>query len=227
MRFLLFSMGFIFCLIACKNRDKQDVNPEDIFFDYKISAEEGREDATVMLQFRFGDENGTALVLEEPSKITVDGIELKVDSAKLTGAFYELTKPVEAFKGKHTIVFTDSDEKEHKEEFNFEPFTLAAELPEQVKMKPFTLKLKGFPAAPTPIQLVMVDTSHSSLDVNEEILIENGEIEIDETKLANLTKGPVNLEIYREEERAIGNGSKEGGRLLITYSLKRQFELVK
>jgi hypothetical protein len=84
------------------------------FFDYRIWADEGREDVTVNLQYRMGGKNGTTLVLDEPSKAMFDGEQLKVDSAKVTGAYYETQKPIASFPGKHTISFTDLNKKEYK-----------------------------------------------------------------------------------------------------------------
>lgn len=230
MRVLPIPVLLLFCLTSCLNKaengNDKDVNPEQIYYDYKVSAEEGREEVTVMLQYRLDGEDGIAQALEEPSKVSLDGTELMPDSAKLTGAFYEAIKPMEDFKGKHTIVFTDSRNKNHEEEFNFEPFTLASELPEQIRKSPFTIQLADIPYSLTRVHLVMIDTSYATADVNEEIVIEKGEIHIDEEKLANLSTGPVTLEIYREEKRPLKNASKAGGRILITYSLRRQFELV-
>jgi hypothetical protein len=227
MRFFFFAV----CLAAasCNNAEiakAKDVSAEAIYYDYKIWGEEGRDEVTLVLQYRFGGENGTTLVLDEGAKVSLDGEVLKADSAKLTGAFYEIMKPVEEFKGKHLVVFTDKEGKEHREEFTYLPFTLAAELPETVKKGPLTIKLKDFAAVPTPVRLVMTDTAFSSKDVNEELLVRQGELKITSRHWNALESGPVTLEIYREEERQLKNASKEGGRLTITYSLKREFTMI-
>ena len=116
--------------------------------------------------------------------------------------------------------------KEHKEDFSFEPFALAAEFPEKVKKAPFTVKLNRFPTEATNVRLVMTDTAFGSKDVNEEMVIRNGELRIDSNELSALTKGPITFEIYIEEEKPLKNASKKGGRILITYGLKRHFEFV-
>ncbi|MGZ5222520.1 MAG: hypothetical protein ACXWC7_20700, partial [Chitinophagaceae bacterium] len=203
----------VFVLAACDNVEigyARDVDPETIYYDYKIWAEEGKDDATVMLQYRFAGKDGTTLVIEEPSKVTFDGEELKMDSAGFTGVYYEKIRPLKDFSGKHTIVFTDKNKKEHKEEFSFEPFTLAAEFPEKVKKEPFTIKLSNFPAEPANVRLVMMDTAVHSKSVNEEMTIKNGEIRIDSGMLNGLTKGPIVFEIYIEDEKPLKNASKEG-----------------
>ncbi len=227
MRSLLF-LSLVPLIFSCKDEEighSKDVNPDAIFFDYRISGEEGRS-ITCMLRYRFGGPNGTTLMLEDPSKVEVDGVALKLDSAKYTGAYYEISKPVKEFTGPHEIVFTDINKKQYKEDFDFIPISLSAELPEKITRQPFTIKLKGLDNAQVPVRLVMTDTAFSTRDVNEIRQISNGEIAIDENTLSRLKKGPITLEIYTEDERSVKNGTKQGGRLFITYGLKREFELV-
>src|SRR5258707_13110554 len=108
MRYLLsfFISGLTFSLIAsCNGRSNEiggskDVSPGSIWFDYQISGEEGRDEISVMLQFRFGGQNGTTLVLDPPSKVELDGELIKADSSRMTGAFYEVMRPVTEVTGK-------------------------------------------------------------------------------------------------------------------------------
>ena len=230
MRLMFALVCLLFVLTSCLSNNaeerKEGVSPETIFHDYKITAEEGREEVTVMVQYRLGGQEGTPLLLDEPSAVSLDGAVLKPDSAKFAGAFYEKSLPVATFSGEHTFIFTDSRDKEHKTTFRFVPFALADEIPEQVSKKPLSLKLANFPSNPTTVRLVMIDTSFATPDINEDVLIEKGEIRIDERRLANLAKGPITLEIYREEEKKLKDVFKTGGRILMTYSLRRQFEFV-
>jgi hypothetical protein len=41
-----------------------------------------------------------------------------------------------------------------------------------------------------------------------------------------LKNGPINLQFYKELEKQVKNGTREGGKLSITYGLKREFELM-
>ena len=51
-----FLIGTVF-LSSCKNSDKKDtVDPDIIYFDYKITGQEGDDNLTVMLQYKDGDE---------------------------------------------------------------------------------------------------------------------------------------------------------------------------
>jgi len=101
----------IFSLFSCTSNEignSKDVNPEAVFFDYEVWAEEDKEDVTVNLQYRMGGKNGTTLVLDEPSKVILDGEQLKVDSAKVTGAYYEVQRPLASFtvSSRRTAVVT-------------------------------------------------------------------------------------------------------------------------
>ncbi len=132
-------------LISCSSNEignSKDVNPDAVFFDYEIWADEGK-DVTVNLQFRRGGKNGTTLVLDEPSRVLLDGEQLNADSAKVTGAYYEIQKPAALFTGRHTISFTDLNKKEYKEEFEFTPFTLEPEIPSILNRGNLIFKFKG------------------------------------------------------------------------------------
>lgn len=197
-----------------------------VYADYQVWAEEGADEVTIRLQYRRENEEGDAFAVENPGKVLLDDEELAPDSTRFMGVYYETSKPIEDFTGEHTVVFIDKSGREHREEFTFEPFTLRAELPENIRKKPFRIQLQNFPERSTPIRLVMVDTSLRSAGVNEELLIEEGIVEITKEFLRLLTKGPVTLEIYREEERPVKRGSKHSGKFTLTYGLRRHFNLV-
>ncbi len=219
---------FLF-LLACTN--EQEAKPVDmpsgggIYQNFLVSGEEGQEAVTVRLQFHDGGSDGDAIQLNAPGTVFLDDTPLPPDSTKFNGVYYEVSVPVADFTGRHTIRFTAPDGREHSEEFSFAPFTLAKEFPEKIKKEPFAIQLDGIGEASEFIRLVMVDTSMQSADVNEDVLMEEGRIAITEDHLANLTEGPVYLELYREQEQLVRNRAKGGGKLVITYALKRQFTL--
>jgi len=225
--FLAFTLVSSFFLFSCTSNEignSKDVNPDAIFFDYHIWAEEDREDVTVNLQYRMGGKNGTTLVLDEPSKVMFDDEELKVDSAKVTGAYYEVQKPMVSFAGKHTIIFTDLNKKEYKEEFEFIPFTLDPEVPATLNRGEIVFNFKGLDSVDY-LNVVLTDTSFTSSDINDMDTIRNGRLIISADRLAAVNNGPINLQFYKEVERQVKNGTKEGGRLMITYGLRKEFEL--
>ena len=215
---------FLFSCTSNEIGNSKDVNPEAVYLDYKVWAEEGKPDATVMLQYRFGGPNGTTLVLNEPAKVELDGELMKTDSSKLTGAYYEIIKPVKEFAGKHKITFTDLNGKRYNEDFSFQPFKLKAEIPAVVKRGELIFELDGL----NPVDYVRVfatDTSFASPGINRVDTVKNGRIFITLTDLEDLVNGPINLEFYKEDERPVKNATKEGGRISVTYGVKREFEL--
>ena len=229
MRFILSSVVLLFVFAACQNRKQasanDDASMDKVFCDYRIWGEEGKADATLRLQYKMGDGNGDAIAWQPPAKVLLDGVEIKADSSRFTGAYYELIKPAEALRGKHRIVFSDEEGKEHKEQFDFVPFSLSEEIPQTLRRKPLQIKLAGIPNSVQSVRLVMTDTSLYSRGINETVTLQNGFLNITEQQLDDLINGPVMMEIYLEEERPIKGDARTGGMLSIAYSLKRELVL--
>jgi hypothetical protein len=225
-QFVLF-FSFSILIFSCTSNEignSKDVNPEAVYFDYKIWGEEGKDDVTVLLQYRFGGKNGTTLVLNDPAMVSLDGKQIPADSSKLTGAFYEVMYPINNFSGKHTISFADLNMKKYEEEFEFRPFTLKTKIPDQVKRGDLVFEMEGL----NPVDYIRVfatDTSFESPGINRIDTVKNGRLLISMTDLESLVNGPINLEFYKEDERPVKKGTKEGGVIAITYGVKREFEL--
>src|SRR5207253_2195966 len=97
---------YLYTFSSCTSNEignSKDVNPDAIYFDYRIYGDEKDENITIYLQYRMGGKNGTTLVLNKPAKVELDGEEISADSAKLSGAYYEIEKPIKTFEGKHEI----------------------------------------------------------------------------------------------------------------------------
>jgi len=229
-RFLFFITvpAFLF-LSSCTGRSNEiggskDVNPETIWFDYQISGEEGREDISVMLQFRFAGKNGTTLVLDGGSKVELDGQLIKADSSKITGAFYELMKPVNEFIGKHNIIFTDINGKQYKEEFSFNPISLKTKIPDSLHREDLVFELDGLDHTDF-VRVLLTDTAFTSEGINRVDTVKNGRVIISKEDLESVVNGPVQLELIKEDEKPVKNGTREGGHISINYGLKRSFKL--
>lgn len=223
-RLILVSTLILFSCSSNEIGDIKDVNPDAVFFDYEIWSEEGREDVTINLQYRMGGKNGTTLVLGEPSKVAFDGELLKVDSAKVTGAYYEVQKPFVSFAGKHTISFKDLNNKEYNEEFEFTPFTLEPGVPATLNRGDLVFNFKGLQPVDY-LNVILVDTSFASHDINDIDTVRNGELVIRASRLSALVNGPIHLQFFREQVLPLKKPTKEGGKFIITYGLKRDFEL--
>ena len=219
-------LSFIF-LISCNSNEigsGDNVNPESIYFDYKVWGEEGNENITVLLQYRFAGPNGTTLLLKDPSRVELDGELIQVDSSTMTGAYYEMIKPVEAFMGSHNIVFTDINGKKHTENFSFYPLTLSKMIPAELKRNDLVFELNGLDSIDY-VRVLMLDTTFESKGINRVDTVRNGKLVINKEHLMNLVNGPIHLELNKEVERPLMESTKEGGRISITYGLKRDFVL--
>ncbi|HSU27338.1 MAG TPA: hypothetical protein VLJ68_03085 [Chitinophagaceae bacterium] len=222
---------FLLILIVCGCNSNEignakDVNPERIYFDYRISGEDGSDSVTIILQFRFGGPNGTTLVLQEPSQVELDGVKLIVDSSKMTGAFYETFKSVREFTGEHEIVYTDINQKKYREPFSFHPVTLKAEIPAEIERGDLLFELDGLERLDF-VRTLMTDTSFESDGINRLDSVRDGRIVITRKELRNLVNGLIQLDFYKENEKPVKNGTEEGGRISISYGIKRSFLLKK
>ena len=216
-----------FFFISCTSNEignGKDVNPNAIYFDYKVWGDEEDSNITVMLQYRFAGANGTTLVLEDPSKVEFDGQQIITDSSKMTGAFYEITKPIKEFAGSHSIVFTDINQKQYKEDFSFEPVSLRTTIPGVIQRDDLVFELDGLDPE-DHVRVLLNDTSFASDGINRVDTVKNGRIIISKKDLETVVNGPVHLELYKEIEKPVKNGTQEGGRLSFTYGLKREFVL--
>ena len=197
---------------------------DHLFFDFSIAAAEDKDDVTVRLEFRHSSK-GKGLLLTDSAKVELDGEVLIPDSSKYSGVFYEASKSRSDFVGKHTIKFTGSDGKTLQEEFWFLPIRLEEELPAKISRKSFSIQVHNPDTALKVFQLVLVDTSFKSEDVNDDVQVNGGRIDITQDMFQRVVNGPVIFELHSEKIRPLSQKPPRGGRLAIFYSMNREFEL--
>lgn len=225
--FLLCMVSVSFFIGSCASNEigkEKDVDPESIWFDYQVRGEEGYDKVTVLLQYRFAGENGTTLVVDGPGKVELDGKTIQADSSKMTGAYYEAQQPVASFGGKHTISFTNADGKKYNEDFVFGTLSLAPEVPDTIHRGTIVFRLNGL-APDDKVRILMTDTSFTGEGINKLERVIDGQIIITEADLLGLANGPIQLQLIKESDKPVKNGTLEGGRLSISYGLKREFTL--
>ncbi len=214
-----------FPLFSCTQKDKKavDIRVENLFFDYQLSAEEGDDNLTVLIRFRDGAD-GDALTLPANTSIFLDGEMLTPDSAKGTGTFYELHKPIGIFAGKHMLLFVDDENNEYKQEFTFQPLTLSTYIPDTVQRNDLQLELTGLESKDY-VRIMATDTLFTSEGINRLDTVKNGQLKISADDLGKLVNGPVQLELIREYEIPVEKGTDAGGKMAITYRIRREFIL--
>jgi len=222
------SILFVFVFfISCNEKKSVNGMPpaSRIFLYYSLSGEEGMDEMTCKFEFREGGAQGHAITLAPPAALTIDGQPVTGDSSRFSGAYYEKDLPVTEVGKPHEVVFTAPDGKSFREELRFQPYGLKEELPAALRREPFTIAISNAPADGTKLQLILVDTSFESADVNEEVLVKNGAVAITDTMLTKLVNGPVVLELHLEETRKLEEAPRAGGRFTVFYAVKREFEL--
>lgn len=202
----------------------REITPKSIYFDYRVWGDEDAGYMTVRLQYKLGGPGGTTIVLSSPAKVELDGTIIKVDSTKMNGAYYEVTKPVREFTGSHTIVLTDKDGKQHKEEFSFQPIRFKNNFPTEFRRADLPIDLEGL-SEQDYVRLMLSDTVRFSKGIDRIDTVHNGHIVITRDALEKVASGPVHLELAKESERRIRDGISNIGLLSISYELRRGFEL--
>jgi len=224
---LRFVPGFIFLLFIVSSciddtiGKRKNTNQDAVFFDYIIRGDEDDSNVTLYLQFRIGGPNGYTLTLDNPAKVELDGEVIPVDSAKLTGAYYEIQKPAETFTGKHTITFTDFNKKVHSQQFEYKPFSMETEL-HDIQRGDLVFDLEGLEKEEY-LHVAATDTSFTSRDIVEIDTVKDGKLVSPARKLRYLGNCPIRLLLSKESQKIIENEIR--GRVTVSYGLKRQFEL--
>jgi hypothetical protein len=196
---------------------------KEIFMRSTLFGEKKERICECFFQFQSGGPDGSALVLNKPAKVLLDNHLLIADSARETGVFYELQIPLEDFDGPHTITFIDADQKEYRQEFSFAPFRLKNEIADTLNRNEMVLDVEGLKDN-TLVRVVITDTTVKGDGINEMDTVRNNQLDLRKF-LPAVSNGPINLHLYKEEERLLNKESSGWGEISITYGLKREFEL--
>lgn len=216
-------LSFVSCIHEPESAEK--VNPNFIYLDYLASGEEESNIVTLKLQFRAGGPNEKAITLTNPATIELDGQTLLPDSSRFNGPYYEVIRAVNEFGGVHHIIFTDTDGKKYKSEFEFPSITLKSKLVDSIDRNDLRLEVEGTRAGDR-LKILVTDTSRFGRGIEKVDTMVNGLITISKADFSNLENGPVQLELIREVNAMPDEMTVAGGRFYLTYTLKRQLILL-
>lgn len=221
-RYLFISLIiFSIFLFSCNQETKVNEEPAEAYFDYMVWGDEENGFVTVKLQYRAGGSNGENFRIQAPGRVTVDGTVITGDTAGLNGAYYEVIKPVAEFAGKHSIILTDPDGKQYRTDFDFPVITLKNEIPAVVSRDSIVLEINGLSTQDT-IRVLLNDTSFRGNGIQRLGKLRNGKLVI--RQFRDLKPGPIFLELLREQHTPL-RLTKAGGRLSVSYGLRREFIL--
>jgi hypothetical protein len=214
---------------ACKQRDAErtsrNIHPDQVYFDYKISGSQESENVVVMLQFRLKGSQGPTLLLDTPSEVKIDGMPIHGDSTRMTGPYYEIIFQANGFEGVHTIEYTNIDGNKFSEDFDYLPMMINGLADSSINQdEDLVLDIDGLDSVDY-VRIVLTDTSRFNEGINRLDTIRNRRLTIAREDLEELSPGPLQLLLTREYERPVKNGSKRGGKIAITYEIRKELYL--
>lgn len=220
MKYVFFLLLTCLWFASCQ----EEAKITDIYLDYKIWCDEGDDDVTVLLQVRNRNARGFTRLLEEPARLELDGIKLTPDSSGKSGFFYETQVAMAEFIGKHELVYVDPEGREFSEEFQFQPMELRTELPASIGRDDYSIQLQGLDKRDY-VRIVMNDTSVRNDGINRLDTVQDGRLTLRKSDLEALMPGPIHLVLIRENEKELSDPPGRGGRISLTYGLRRDFFL--
>ena len=217
---ILFAMILFTSCASNEIGDSKDVAQDKIYQSYFINYTEGNASAAVECQFRFAGRNGTTLVLNSPSQVTLDGEILKVDSSKGGGAMYPAQKGATGFFGKHNFAFTTTDNKTYTNSFSFSPFKLVNLPSSASKAQPLNINFETEALQSDDYIELETTNSDSSFTVRHTSADAGNAILIPAKLLKKQTGKQLSLQATIYRSPALQQTTNEGGRMEMKYELK-------
>jgi len=212
--------------MSCLGSTGQDqTDPDDLYFDYKILGEDGNDSITVMLFYREGGPTGPTIRIGEPGFVQLDGERLQPDSNSMTGVFYSARKEKAQFSGRHSILYKDVNGQTYREDFSFRPLTFKTPLPDTIRRARLSIQLDGLDRMDV-VRILLSDTSYPGEPIERLDTVFGNQLIITRGALSYINSGPVYLELSREKEQPLENGTRTGGMLMLTYTIRKELILI-
>ncbi len=209
----------IFLLTSCDEEigNSKDVNQETIYFEYSIT-QDAKNDAELVLRFRFAGPNGTTLILNKPSEIRFDSMPLHLDSTESMGAYYAKTISYNQLNGNHEILFTGIDGKQYANKFQWQNMYCKTELPQSISQEDVFIAIVGGLAG-NELSVNISDTSFDTDDADLYLRISDGGLKIPGDAFAAQKEGPISISINHISEIPLAQTTKEGGKLNVNQQI--------
>lgn len=200
--------------------NSKDVSQDRIYQEYTIDYAESDSTVDIRCRFRFSGPNGTTLVLNEPSKVELDGRKLNVDSSKSSGAYYAAHPFPGNFYGSHTLKFTDRDGRNFENSFSFYPFRFNNPPAAAKKTSPLNIRFTAVTLREKDrIELRSADTDSSfsfELTAKDTGMM----IRIPASELQRQKNASLMLEATLYRDLPLERQTAEGGSITMRYALR-------
>ncbi len=113
---------FFLFLAACQSNEighSRDVNQDEICQSYLINYDAAKDKTEITAFFRFAGPNGTTLILDSTSNITLDGEPLSEVQDNSMGCYYHKSVTGKLADKEYVFAFTDLNNKKFENKLNF------------------------------------------------------------------------------------------------------------
>ncbi len=209
---LMFIAAIVFA--ACKSNEtgnSKDVAQDQIYRHYEIKFEEADYTTQVDAGFRFAGDKGTTLVLNAPSKITANNVELVEKTMLLGGAYYGEPYPIKCPDKKIVVTYTDNKENVLTETYNAGNVTFTEKSDTFYLGKSLTIpfSVSGGDKADN-YEINLRDSKQQNISFYSKSATENV-FEIPGSATDTLAKGEMLLQIISHKQKELDNHSTLGG----------------
>ncbi len=216
----IFSIAVLFS--GCSSNEignSKDADPETVYQQYTLSYTAGEPIFEGSAQFRFAGEDGTTLVLSEPSNISFDNSVIKVDNNDIAGAYYPIKQPAANFYGRHQFTFTGINHKIYTNEFTVDSITVNSLPLVAYKSAPLQLTFNGLAAEADYFIEANSSNTDSTFTVTFSSPGKKTLLEIPASQLMRQKGKELTLNIAVTRKVPLQNSTREGGMILLSYNM--------
>lgn len=221
MKRIAFALLALLAAAGCASNEighSKDVNQDEINQSFFVVYDGAKDETTITAFFRFAGENGTTLILDEPSTYTFDGEAITKTELASRGCFYEKVIKGKLPQGEHTFVFTDINNKTYTNKFkwfNIDELPVPDSISKGDNLK---VKFDGFKDRPNEKLTVEVsDTANTVSETFDRVGLDD-KVAIQKDKLQTLN-GDVTINVQRTGRFDLKQHAHAGGFIYTEYTL--------
>jgi len=194
----------------------KDVNQDEIHQGYSINYDESRNETEVIAFFRFAGPNGTTLILNEPSKIELNG-EVMNNVQSGLGSYYSKSVKGKLPDNEYVFAFSDITGKKFENKMDFRNMQIE-ELPKEIKKSDgLTIHFPNKPEGrKEDLTVEISDDSTTVSEVWKNVVFER--VKFPKEKLDQL-HGKVKVNIHRNGLLELRQHAHAGGFFSSEYTL--------
>lgn len=208
------SASFTYSCASSETADSKDVNQSKIHQNYTITYDASNPNSYIAVaQFRFGGSKGTTLRLSEPSKVFVNGTEMKQESDVISGTFYKLSL---TNTSEFSFKFTDTEKKEYNNSTKLIPISMKTidEINGDIKN---TIYWEGQPIASNETVTVEIQDNEGNRAQATASVVGSDNVVISPEDMKTLVPGKAQVSVTRSTNTVLKEVTEDGGNFYTQY----------